>query len=486
MMDETLARGRAIVHECFYYFARYAFGRLFPHERLSDQPYLEAFCFELEACARGRTRRLVVNMPPRQLKSFCLICLQAWMLGRNPQKRIVVVSYGDELGRSHTEMFRAIVLAPWFQDIFPRLRAAERADRLDEFRTQERGYRRSASIGGAITGFGGDVIICDDLIKAQDAYSPTHRSTVDRFINETLLTRFNNPADGVLIAALQRLHETDATATLLQLQNVRHLSLPAIADRDAEYDLYEGRKWARRNGDYLDPLRLGPSVLSEIRSRRPAVFASQYQQAPETDSTRMLDINRMRFVAHAPSRDDMLACVQCWDTAQEVATNADWSVGLCWGWADGVWTLVDMVRGRWTFPVLKEMVEAFAEKWQANRIFIEYASSGRQLCQQFDYDGRTDVEGWEVEDSKEVRFYTATGTLLSDGVAVLDGQPWTNDFRREVGGFPFADHDDIADSAAMFAHFAGGPRGEYLLETARNGWRSPRPRRGPRVSRPRP
>lgn len=106
------------------------------------------------------------------------------------------------------------------------------------------------------------------------------------------------------------------------------------------------------------------------------------------------------------------------------------------------------------------------------------------MCHQLDYDGRTDSGGREVEDSKNVRFYTATGILLSGSVAMLDDQPWTNDFRRNVGGFPFADHDDIAGAIAMLAHFAGGPQDEYLLQSARNGWRSPRSRRGQKVSRP--
>lgn len=74
------------------------------------------------------------------------------------------------------------------------------------------------------------------------------------------------------------------------------------------------------------------------------------------------DLVRMRFVTRAPSRNEVLACVQSRDTVQEVATNADWSAGLRWGGADGVRTVVDLVRGRWTLQVVKGMAEVFAKK----------------------------------------------------------------------------------------------------------------------------
>lgn len=477
--------GRAVMRKHFYHFLTYAFEQIHPATPLSVQPYLEAFCFQLEACARHECRRLVVNMPPRQLKSFTLVCLQAWMLGHDPGLQIVTVAYGEELSRTQTEWFRRIVRAPWYRNLFPAMRIAERRDRIEEIGTTQGGARRAASIGGTLTGLGGDVIFCDDLMKGQDAYSHVHREVVDRFVHEVLLTRFNNPAEGVLIAALQRLHSDDVSVTLLGLEGVRHLVLPAIATLPATYDLIAGRVWNREEGDLLDPVRAPQHVLDEIRLRRPMVFAAQYQQAPESDSTRMLDLNQMRFVATTPDWERMLVRVQFWDTAQEVDTQNDWSVGTCWGFHDGVWYLLDLVRGKWSFPDLKRMVGAFSARWSADRVYIEYASSGPQIVQQFNSEGRRDVLGRKVLEPKLIRFYTSTGFLLSEKVAIHDGQAWTNDFRRELGAFPQADHDDIADSVSLFANFAAGPDGDYLIRMAQNGWRQPRPLPVPRISRPR-
>ena len=188
-MTNVIALGRALSRDQFYSFACYAFEQIHPTTPLSNQPYLEAFCFQLEECARRRSRRLVVNMPPRQLKSFALVCLQAWMMGREPELSIVTVAYGDELSRVQTDLFRRIVRSPWYQDLFPAMRIADGGNRLEEIRTTRGGARRAASIGGALTGLGGDVIFCDDLMKGQDANSFALRDAVDRFVHEVLLTR---------------------------------------------------------------------------------------------------------------------------------------------------------------------------------------------------------------------------------------------------------------------------------------------------------
>ena len=43
-------------------------------------------------------KRLVLNLPPRTLKSFIVsVALPAWLLGRKPGTRIICASYSDEL-----------------------------------------------------------------------------------------------------------------------------------------------------------------------------------------------------------------------------------------------------------------------------------------------------------------------------------------------------------------------------------------------------
>ena len=481
-MTTRSEHGRALLKTRFYPFLRYAFLRVHPTQTLSDQPYLEAFCYQLERCARGESRRLVVNMPPRHLKSFSLIALQAWMIGRAPELEILAVTYGDELSRAHTELFRQIVGSDWFVDLFPAFELAQRGDRLDEIRTTRGGIRRAASVGGAMTGFGGDVIICDDLTKAQDVNSAVRRENLSRFIDEVLLTRFNDPARGVLISAQQRLHSDDIVESLRQLRGVFHMNLPAIAEADASFDLYHGRTWRRQIGDLLDPERLPRSELEDIRARRPAVYAAQYQQRPDVSVSYMIDFSQVRFVSEVPRRTSF--CLQFWDTATTASEDSDWSVGTCWAWSENVWYLIDLVRGRWPFPALKQRALDFYQRHRPRHVFVERASTGGPLVDQLWAEGHRDFVSRTVQEAKDVRFAGATGLLQSPQVAILEGQPWTGMLQQELAQFPFARDDDIVDSVSLFADYATEvtPRMIEILSTP-PGQPVPRARSGPRPSR---
>ena len=121
------------------------------------------------------------------------------------------------------------------------------------------------------------------------------------------------------------------------------------------------------------------------------------------------------------------------------------------------------------------MIWECAKKYRVHNVFIELAGSGRQLVQQLRSEDREIVWGREVEGDKAIRFFTATEFLQSPQVAILDGQPWTSDFRRELGGFPYQNHDDIVDSVSMFAVFALAPEGRALNARMQNGGVTPRP-----------
>lgn len=476
MKERRLQEGRALLHENFFSFVQYAFLHLNPTEELSNAPYLEAFCYQLEQCARGNNRRYIACMPPRHLKSFTLVCLQAWWMGRDPTAQILVASYGEELARSFTELFRRIVHSGWFADIFPRFEGDTASDRVEEFRTSSGGLRRSATVSGPVTGFGGNIIFCDDLTKAQDANSPVLRENLRRFVDEVLLTRYNDPSRGVLISAQQRLHTEDIVESLRQLRGVVHQNFPACPDYEQEFPLYSGQVWQRTPGELLDPKRQPKSFLDEVKIRNPLVYAAQYQCDPQLAVSNMIDLTQVRFVNEVPDWKKMTARVQFWDTAEEVAAHNDFSVGTTWGWYEGVWYLLDIHRGKYPFPTLKDMVWEFARKYHAHKVVIELASSGRQLVQQLRSEGKEEiVVGSEVDGDKLVRFYTSTGFLQSSRVAVHNGQTWTPEFRRELAGFPYLEHDDIVDSVSMFVSFATSDHGQAFLDRMLNGGVTPRP-----------
>ena len=128
--------------------------------------------YELSEVMRGRTRRLIITVPPRSLKSICAtVALPAFALGRDPSRRIICVSYSEGLARKHANDCRALMRSNLYRRIFPATRISPAKDTETEVMTTARGSRLATSVGGTLTGRGGNLLIIDDPLKPQDAHS---------------------------------------------------------------------------------------------------------------------------------------------------------------------------------------------------------------------------------------------------------------------------------------------------------------------------
>lgn len=226
--------------------------------------YLEAVCYACEEVRAGNKKRLIITEPPRHLKSITVsIALVAWWLGHEPSKKFMVASYSQELARQHAQQCRQIMESAWYQALFPKTRLAPRSRTL-ELITTAGGGRKAVSVGGSTTGFGADVIIIDDCMKADEVRSQAVRDEVKAWFGGTLLTRLNNKRDGCIISIQQRLHEDDLPALLLE-KGFDHLNLPAIAEKEERLPIGFGRFHHRKVGDLLDPTREDQAVLDHPR-----------------------------------------------------------------------------------------------------------------------------------------------------------------------------------------------------------------------------
>ena len=132
-------------------FTRYAFEVIRPGIPFRPNWHLEAMTHKLAQVASGEIRRLIINVPPRNLKSLCAsVALPAWFLGKNPSERVIVASYSDLLSRNHSNDFRRLVNDPIYQATFPAMRVERESDR--EIMTTKRGKRIATSIEGTLTG----------------------------------------------------------------------------------------------------------------------------------------------------------------------------------------------------------------------------------------------------------------------------------------------------------------------------------------------
>ena len=266
----------------FTLFLMKVFETLHPAEPPLKLPwYLHSMCHALTEVRARRKRRLVITVPPRHLKSITAsVAFVAWLLGHDPSLKIMVASYSHDLARLHSNLTRTVMETSWYKNDFPGTRISDRGNRALELETSAGGVRKSVSVGGSITGFGADIIIVDDCMKADEARSQAVRDEVRGWFDNTLSTRLNNKASGIIVSIQQRLHEDDLPAYMLE-KGYEHLNLPAIAEK-REYVQIGPDRWHERTvGDLLNPEREGHDVLDQLRrDLGPAVFAAQYQQDP--------------------------------------------------------------------------------------------------------------------------------------------------------------------------------------------------------------
>jgi predicted phage terminase large subunit-like protein len=341
--------------------------------------------------------------------------------------------------------------------------------------------RFTVSLGGAATGFGADLIIIDDLMKAQDAASALERQRVKDYYEQTLLSRLNNKSQGRVIVIQQRLHEDDLPGYLLETGQFEHLNLRSIAVEDETIPLGSGKVKRRCRGEALCLEREPLPTLEALRVQMGAsTFSAQYQQDPTPPGG-----NRLRWEWFGTYEDDLDRhdfqwVAQSWDTALTAEPTSDFSVGTTWGFRENCWYLLDLARERLDFPDLKRWVRRLADCWKADLVLIEQAGSGFPLMQQLRHEdrmgGRYQYRKPRVD--KVTRFVAQTAQIETGKYLLPVGAPWLAELRRELLAFPKGRYDDQVDSLVQFLEWSSSRQGSGFVE------RDPRTGRPLGINRP--
>ena len=312
-MSDRRALLRAIQRRHLSAFNEKVFHTLDPGTRYEHNWHLDHLCWMLTRVARGELRRLIINVPPRSMKSITVsIGFTAWVLGHDPTKRIICVSYADDLARKLSVDTRAILESSWYRELFPETRLASK--RNTDLITTRRGQRYAAGMNGSILGLGADVAILDDPIKATDALSQAERRRVNDAFDNTILTRLNDKRTGAIVIIMQRLHEDDLVGHVTATGEWEVVSIPAIAEEDATYQLSDtpGDVHVRRRGEVLYSREPREILESIRRSQGSLTFSAQYQQAPLPPRGNIVRREWLRFYTEAPAEFDLV--VASWDT----------------------------------------------------------------------------------------------------------------------------------------------------------------------------
>jgi predicted phage terminase large subunit-like protein len=432
----------------------------------------------------------MISIAPRHLKSVCAaVILPAWLLGRDPAQKIVVVSYGKDLGREQSELFRKLVESAFFRGLFPEFRIDPKHNRHEHMKTTAGGGRKSTSLGGGITGFGANLIIIDDLGKPSEMRHESYRQELRDYFDQTLFSRLNDKRTDRIVSIQQRLHPDDFSAYLLEKQSFEHLCLPSIAEVPEEIPLYGNRVFRREPGDLLNPTREPRDVLDEIRATIGSfAFQAQYQQNPMEGESEFLSLRDLHLVDTLPDPSAFVRRVQSWDTAAKDGPNCDFSVGMTFGWhaIEEKWYLLDIFRRRVDYTELKATVRRLRDQWQADKVLIEASALGNALLQDFRRETSGVYQGVNVVASKLDRFIPHTDWIKSGKLVIPTDPPWFDDFRRELIAFPDAARDDQVDALTQFAEYMRRSQGAYLDTDPATGrrlgnYRPERPRREDRM-----
>jgi predicted phage terminase large subunit-like protein len=438
----------------FCAFIHRAYRELYPGKRYLSNWHIELIASKLEDVRTGRCKRLIVNVGPRHLKSFLIsVVFPAWLLGHDPTKQIMSVTYSQDLSDNLARRSRSLMMSPFYQALFDTRVAPDREAAAD-FETTAGGNRFATSLAGVVTGRGADVIIVDDPLKADDALSDKRRRAVNARFDDTLRTRLNNQETGAIIMTMQRLHIEDPVAHVQQQEPWDVVSLPAIAEQDEICGFrtsYGYRRIVRRQGDILHPDLLSREALeAQRRGMTDYNFAGQYQQNPQPPAGNIVKRAWLKFYSPEEKPDKFDQIIQSWDTANKDTELADYSVCTTWGIKDGQLFLLDAFRDKLEFPALKRKVQELAKLHGASIVLIEDKASGTSLIQELRAAGLSQVQAApSLDGDKIMRLRVQTAKIEGGFVHFPQQASWLDDYLRELLAFPNVKYADQVDSTVF-------------------------------------
>lgn len=425
--------------------------------------------------AEGRCPRLIWSMPPQEGKSertsrrFPL-----WLLVRNPELRIAIVSYELGVARRWGRAIRNDIAE------HPELGLTVRQDTSAAHEWQLEGHRGgvySVGIGGALTGRPVDLLLVDDPLKGRkEADSPTYRNACKDFYTDTARTRLAPGAPVVIIQT--RWHEDDLSGWLLSGPSGsewRYINVPAQAEDTAD-------PLGRKPGEYLTSAR-GRTPGDWEATRRDVgarTWAALYQGRPAPAEGGLFKRSHWRWypASKAIRREDgsMWAhgadeIIQSWDMAFKDTKASDFVVGQVWARFGADVFLLDQVRDRLDFPASCRAVQTMSAKWpQANAKYVEDKANGPAIIAQL----RASVPGLipiTPKDSKYARAAAVSPFVESGNVHLPDPAlaPWIDEYVVEHGAFPNSPHDDQVDATTQALHrmLGGGGSMEQAMDWLR-------------------
>jgi|TARA_R110002020_G_scaffold88900_5_gene217726 predicted phage terminase large subunit-like protein len=430
-----------------------------PGREFFDNWHIDAISEHLQAVVEGDIKRLIINIPPRHMKSISVaVALPAWAWTIQPEKRFLFASYAASLSVRDSVKCRRLITSPWYQNHFGSgFNLTGDQNQKQRFENDKTGQRIATSVDGALTGEGGDIIVIDDPHNVREAESSAVREGVLEWWDQAMQTRLNDPKTGAFILIMQRVHENDLTGHILANEHEEwdHLCLPAryeIGHPTPPRSRLYFTDPRTKEGELLWPERLDEGTLLQLeRSLGAYASAGQLQQRPMPKGGGIL---RAEWWVPWDGDDlpDIEYVIQSWDTAFSTKEKSSYSARTTWGVfrkAGQVNAIVlDMWYDRVTYPELRRIAQDSYYEYEPDAVLIEKKASGQSLLQDLRMAGIPVLE-YSPDRDKEARAH-ASSALLEDGrIWFPSNKKWAKNLIDICAAFPAGDNDDIVDTCTQ-------------------------------------
>jgi predicted phage terminase large subunit-like protein len=410
--------------------------------------------------AEGKTKRLIINMPPRHTKSeFASYLLPSWFLGKFPDKKIIQTSHTAELAVGFGRKVRNLVDSDRYKDIFPQVALQADSKAAGRWATNYAGEYFAIGVGGAVTGKGADLLIIDDPHSEQEAtLAETNSDIYDKTYEwYTSGPRQRLQPGGAIVIVMTRWSKKDLTGQVLK----------AAAQRSGEeWEVIEFPA-ILPSGNALWPQFWKIEELEALRQELPnGKWMAQYQQEPTSDVSAIIKRDWWR-VWEKDSPPFCSYTIQSWDTAFLKSQRADYSACTTWGIFEhpddtgklqSNIILLNAFKDRMEFPELKERAFEEYKYWNPDSLIVEAKAAGSPLIFELRAMGIPVQEYTPSRGNDKIARLNAVADIFASGRVWVPNTHWAEELVEEVASFPSGEHDDLVDSMtqALLRYRQGG------------------------------
>lgn len=459
-----------ITRRSFKRFVVAAWPTVEPGTKFLDNWHIDAICDHAVALYRRQIKRLLINIPPRFMKSSLMsVLFPAWIWLQDPSFKLISASYEYRLAVRDAIKSRSLMRSPFYRDLnvrdfvtkdpifrlFDSQFAPNLKDQENWYQNDKGGQRFAVGVDGGSTGEGGSLISVDDPQNPKQASSEAHRIRALEWWDQTMSTRLDDPETGLKCITMQRLNVFDLTGHEVSKNlDYVHLKCPMEFDpRKRCVTVIGDTTWQdprTEEGQLLWPERFSAGFVKQLKGDLGSYgTAGQLQQEPLPEGGGVFKLGWFkRWVTQL--QWDCVALSM--DSAFKDSDDSSYVVLQVWGFKGATAYLVDQVRGHLSFvnscAAVIDLIAKHKPQQPISAIVIEDKANGAAIINTLSklIPGIIAVN---PKGSKESRAQAVSPFVEAGNVHIPADAPWVSDFLFELCNFPKAGHDDQVDALSQ-------------------------------------